>query len=58
VKEAAPSMPVRILGLKMAPAVGDVLLVGEGERIKGKIENVAQSRSSLQMKNENENDRM
>jgi len=56
VKEAAPSMPVRILGLKMAPAVGDVLLVGEGLRLKGKIENVAQSRSSLQMKNENEND--
>jgi len=56
VKEAAPSMPVRILGLKMAPAVGDVLLVGDGIRLKGKIENVAQSRSSLQMKNENEND--
>jgi translation initiation factor IF-2 len=56
VKEAMPSMPVMILGLKMAPAVGDVLSVGAGERIKGKIENVAQSRSSLQMKNENEND--
>jgi translation initiation factor IF-2 len=54
VKEALPSMPVMILGLKMAPAVGDVLEVGVGERIKGKIENVAQNRSAIQMKNENE----
>ncbi|MDD4902388.1 MAG: translation initiation factor IF-2 [Patescibacteria group bacterium] len=54
VKEALPSMPVMILGLKMAPAVGDVLEVGEGERIKGKIEKVAQNRSAIQMKNENE----
>ena len=54
VQEALPSMPVMILGLKMAPAVGDVLEVGEGERIKGKIEKVAQNRSSIQMKNENE----
>jgi translation initiation factor IF-2 len=54
VKEALPSAPVKILGLKIAPAVGDVLEVGEGERIKGKIEKVAQNRSSIQMKNENE----
>jgi translation initiation factor IF-2 len=56
VTEAPPSMPVKILGLKMAPAVGDVLEVGEGERIKGKIEKVAQNRSVIQMKNENENE--
>ncbi|HTW96493.1 MAG TPA: translation initiation factor IF-2, partial [Candidatus Methylomirabilis sp.] len=54
VSEALPSMPVMVLGLKIAPAVGDVLEVGEGERIKGKIEKVAQNRSAIQMKNENE----
>jgi translation initiation factor IF-2 len=54
VKAAPPSMPVKVLGLKIAPAVGDVLQVGEGERIKGKMEKVSQNRSAIQMKNENE----
>jgi translation initiation factor IF-2 len=36
VKEAGPSMPVKILGLKTSPAVGDVLNVGEGEKVKAK----------------------
>jgi translation initiation factor IF-2 len=54
VKEALPSAPVKILGLKIAPAVGDVLEVGDGERIKGKIEKVSQNRSAIQMKNEND----
>ncbi|MCX6794639.1 MAG: translation initiation factor IF-2 [Candidatus Falkowbacteria bacterium] len=34
VKEAGPSTPVKILGLKISPAVGDILNVGEGEKIK------------------------
>ncbi len=34
VPEAAPSTPVKILGLKLAPQVGDVLEVGEGEKVK------------------------
>jgi len=34
VKEAGPSDPVKILGLKISPAVGDILHVGEGEKIK------------------------
>ncbi|MDP2944042.1 MAG: translation initiation factor IF-2 [bacterium] len=34
VKEAGPSAPVKILGLKISPAVGDILNVGEGEKIK------------------------
>ncbi len=36
VKEAGPSTPVKILGLKISPAVGDILNVGEGEKIKAK----------------------
>ncbi len=34
VKEAGPSSPVKILGLKISPAVGDILNVGEGEKVK------------------------
>lgn len=34
VAEAGPSTPVKILGLKISPAVGDILNVGEGEKIK------------------------
>ena len=32
VKEAGPSDPVKILGLKISPAVGDILHVGEGDK--------------------------
>jgi translation initiation factor IF-2 len=34
IDKAEPSTPARVLGLKISPAVGDVLEVGEGERIK------------------------
>jgi translation initiation factor IF-2 len=34
VAEAGPSTPVKILGLKISPAVGDILNVGEGEKVK------------------------
>jgi translation initiation factor IF-2 len=33
VKEAVPSAPAKIVGLKIAPEVGDILEVGEGERV-------------------------
>lgn len=36
IKEATPSTPVQILGLKIAPEVGDMLQVGEGEKVKTK----------------------
>ncbi len=32
--EAGPSTPAKILGLKISPAVGDILNVGEGEKVK------------------------
>ncbi|MDD4271320.1 MAG: translation initiation factor IF-2 [Patescibacteria group bacterium] len=34
VKEAKPAMPVKIIGLKMAPVIGDILQIGQGEKIK------------------------
>ncbi|HBA36818.1 TPA: translation initiation factor IF-2 [Candidatus Falkowbacteria bacterium] len=34
--QAGPSVPVKILGLKISPAVGDILNVGEGEKVKTK----------------------
>ncbi len=34
--EAGPSTPVNVLGLKISPAVGDVLNVGEGKKVKTK----------------------
>jgi translation initiation factor IF-2 len=34
IAEAGPSNPARIIGLKIAPSVGDILVVGEGEKIK------------------------
>ncbi len=48
VKEAGPSTPVKILGLKISPAVGDILNVGEGEKIKiKKIRSGAQNADSF-----------
>ncbi|MDO8593229.1 MAG: translation initiation factor IF-2 [bacterium] len=34
VDQALPAMPVKIIGLKMAPAIGDVMRVGQGEKVK------------------------
>ncbi len=36
IESAGPSFPARILGLKLLPEVGDMLVVGEGERIRTK----------------------
>lgn len=34
IAEAGPSVPVKILGLKISPAVGDILYVGDGQKVK------------------------
>lgn len=34
IAEAEPSMPVKILGLKISPSVGDILYVGDGQKVK------------------------
>lgn len=36
IEMAGPSTPAKILGLKISPAVGDILNVGEGEKVKTK----------------------
>jgi len=36
ISAAGPSTPAKILGLKISPAVGDILNVGEGEKVKVK----------------------
>ena len=57
VKEAAPSMPVKIIGLKIAPEVGDVLEVGSGEKMKNKKNKTSGFFSSL-LKSANEKNKM
>lgn len=37
VETATPGTPVKLIGLKVVPAVGDILEVGEGEKNKGKL---------------------
>jgi translation initiation factor IF-2 len=34
VTEALPAMPVKIIGLKMAPSIGDIMQVGQGEKVQ------------------------
>lgn len=36
IKEASPGTPVKIVGLKIAPAIGDILETGEGQKLKMK----------------------
>lgn len=34
IKEVGPSVPAKILGLKISPSVGDILYVGDGKKLK------------------------
>lgn len=65
IKTAGPSTPVKILGLKVLPTIGDILKVGKGEKIKKKtnlsLQNnkffVKQPTNSNASENEKENDK-
>jgi len=48
---AEPAMPVKIIGLKMAPAIGDIMQVGQGEKVKINKVN-SQSRAAAKPKEE------
>ncbi len=57
ISSAGPSTPVKILGLKISPEVGDVLEVGDGEKIKikkikGRIEKKAHQLSQVSTDND------
>jgi len=54
---AGPSTPAKILGLKISPAVGDILNVGEGEKVKTKkIKNASQGQDFMPVDNDNNTD--
>ena len=56
IKEAGPSTPAKIIGLKTSPEVGDILEVGEGKKVKTKkIKSIDQARIS-QIQNITEDD--
>jgi translation initiation factor IF-2 len=54
VTEAPPSAPTKIIGLKLAPKVGDILEVGEGEKIKTKKIKALNKQKSVIHKTEDE----
>lgn len=47
VKEAPPSMPVKIIGLKVAPTVGDIMQVGEGEKVNTRDIKISQKKETF-----------
>jgi translation initiation factor IF-2 len=55
VNSAPPSMPVKLVGLKILPQVGDILCVGEGEKVKTKkIKSGAQAIETQELKSDEE----
>ncbi|HNX10561.1 MAG TPA: translation initiation factor IF-2 [bacterium] len=56
IEAAGPSTPARILGLKMLPEVGDMLAVGEGERIKAKHSSSAIAPAAQMQTDHDDND--
>jgi len=54
---AGPSTPAKILGLKISPAVGDILNVGEGEKVKTKkIKTTSQAADVVSIDSDNGSD--
>ncbi|MBN2854331.1 translation initiation factor IF-2 [Patescibacteria group bacterium] len=58
VESAGPSTPVKILGLKVSPAVGDILSVGDGERLKFRKIKSSSSQKSVSFSEEKKDDDM
>ncbi len=57
IQSAGPSTPAKILGLKISPAVGDILNVGEGEKVKTKkIKSTSQAADFIPMDNDSAGD--
>jgi len=53
IKAATPSTPAKVLGLKISPAVGDILTVGEGTKVKAnKMKTSAQPLAPAVVSNE------
>jgi translation initiation factor IF-2 len=58
IASAAPATPVKIIGLKIAPLIGDILEVGEGEKIKTKNLKTGLARTELTVSAPAENEAM
>ncbi len=56
VKESGPSTPVKILGLKFSPKVGDILEVGEGKKIKKRKIKTSENNFEMASSNNDENE--
>jgi|AntRauTorckE6833_2_1112554.scaffolds.fasta_scaffold00069_11 translation initiation factor IF-2 len=55
IKTAAPSVPVRVLGLKITPKVGDMLYVGEGKKVKSRKIKYSDTQDASAASNDNNN---
>jgi translation initiation factor IF-2 len=55
IKVAGPSVPVRVLGLKITPKVGDMLYVGDGKKIKSKKIKYNENHEASGANNDNNN---
>ncbi len=56
IKEAGPSTPAKIIGLKISPEVGDLLEVGEGKKIKSKKIKAIDQGKTIQTQNISDDD--
>ncbi|HKK54099.1 MAG TPA: translation initiation factor IF-2 [Patescibacteria group bacterium] len=55
IKSAGPSVPVRVLGLKITPKVGDMMYVGDGKKVKSKKIKYSENRDASEASNDNNN---
>jgi translation initiation factor IF-2 len=55
IKSAGPSVPVRVLGLKVTPKVGDMLYVGDAKKLKSKKIKYSDNQDSSGANNDNNN---